>query len=94
MVFDPDAAYFQGHFPGFPLLPGVVQLGVAHHFAERLLGRELVLKMVKKMKFSGVVRPAEVVHLSLTIVAEGTVAYSYRKRETVCASGIMEFQGA
>ena len=91
LVFDPDAVYFQGHFPGFPLLPGVVQLGTAHHFAERLLGREIVLKTVKKMKFSSVVRPTEVVHLSLTIVAEGTVAYSYRKHETVCASGIMEF---
>ena len=91
LVFDPDAAYFQGHFPGFPLLPGVVQLGVAHHLAERLLGREIILKTVKKMKFSGVVGPAEVIHLSLTIAAEGAVAYSYRKRETVCASGIMEF---
>ena len=91
LVFDPDAVYFQGHFPGFPLLPGVVQLGVAHHFAERLLGREIVLKTVKKMKFSSVVRPTEVVHLSLTLAAEGAVAYSYRKHETVCASGIMEF---
>ena len=94
LVFDPDAAYFQGHFPGFPLLPGVVQLGVAHHFAERFLGREIVLKTVKKMKFSGMVHPTEVVHLSLILVAERTVAYTYRKRDTVCASGTMEFQGA
>ncbi len=64
---------------------------MAHHFAERLLGRELVLKTVKKMKFSSVVRPTEVVHLSLTLATEGAVAYSYRKHETVCASGIMEF---
>ena len=44
------------------------------------------------MKFSDVVRPAEVIHLSLTVAAEGAVAYTYRKREKVCASaGMMEF---
>ena len=58
----------------------------------RELGREIVLKTVKKMKFSDVVRPAEVIHLSLTVAAEGAVAYTYRKREKVCASaGMMEF---
>ncbi len=91
LVFDPDALCFQGHFPNFPVLAGVVQLGTAHHFAEQLLRREIVVRTVRKMKFSGVVRPAEVVHLSLTVPGDGAVSYVYRKRDTVCASGVMEF---
>ena len=91
MVFDPDAAYFEGHFPGFPIFAGVVQLGMAHHFAEQLLKRQIVLKTVKKMKFTGVVRPGEVIHLSLAANVDGEVAYTYRRRDVACASGIMVF---
>ena len=91
LVFDPDAVYFQGHFPGFPLLAGVVELGVAHHFAEALLGRALVLKTVRKMKFSGMVHPGEVVRLSLKCASPGSVSYRYQKQEAICASGVMEF---
>ena len=90
MVFDPDASYFQGHFPEFPILAGVVQLGTAHHFAEQLLKRSLPLKTVKKMKFTGVVRPGEIVHLTLVVKADGSVAYTYNKGDVICASGIMQ----
>ncbi len=94
MVFDPDAVYFQGHFPGFPVLAGVVQLGTAHHFAEWLLRRRITLQAVKKMKFSGVVRPGDVVRLTLTVRAEGEVAYVYAKGDRVCATGVMSFGAA
>ena len=91
MVFDPDAIYFQGHFPGFPLLAGVVQLGVAHHFAELLLRREIVLVAVKKMKFTGIVQPGEKVVFSLETRSLSEVAYTYRKKNAVCASGVLVF---
>ena len=91
MVFDPDAPYFQGHFPGFPILAGVVQLGTAHHFAEYLLKRRITLKTVKKVKFTGVVVPGEIVHLTLVVKADGDVAYTYQKKGAVCASGVMAF---
>lgn len=90
MVFDPDAAYFQGHFPEFPILAGVVQLGTAHRFAEQLLKRQLPLKTVKKMKFTSVVRPGEIVHLTLVVKTENEIAYLYRKGDMVCASGVMQ----
>ena len=91
MVFDPDAAYFQGHFPGFPVLAGVVQLGIAHRFAEQLTRRKITLKTVKKMKFTGIVQPSEVVCLTLSIRGEHEISYTYRKGEAVCASGVMEY---
>lgn len=91
LVFDADAAYFQGHFPGFAVLPGVVQLGLAHHYAERLLGRGLPLASVRKMKFTGVVVPGTRVRLTLTRKSESEVSYEYRKGEVPCSSGVMCF---
>ena len=90
-TFDRDAAYFGGHFPGFPVLPGVVQLGMAHHFAELFMRRERPLRTVKKMKFSRVVVPAETVRFTLTKRSEDEYAYEYRKGEALCSSGVLCF---
>lgn len=91
LVFDADAPYFEGHFPGFAVLPGVVQLGLAQHFAEVFLRRSITLTAVKKMKFTRVVVPGDTVGLTLTRKGDGEVCYEYRKGEDVCASGVMCF---
>ena len=91
LVFDADAPYFGGHFPGFPVLPGVVQLGMAVHFAELMLRRELRLTAVKKMKFTGVVVPGVTVRLTLARRSENEVSYEYRRGEASCSSGLLCF---
>src|SRR5690242_4306687 len=35
-----DLIYFAGHFPDFPLLPGVVQLDWAIHYAKLIFGMQ------------------------------------------------------
>ena len=91
LTFDRDAAYFEGHFPEFAVLPGVVQLGTAHRLAEAFFGRSRPLRMVKKMKFSHVVQPGETVHFTLTKKTDDEFAYDYRKGDVPCASGVLCF---
>ena len=91
LVFDADAPYFGGHFPGFAVLPGVVQLGIARHFAEQFLRRAFTLASVKKMKFTHVVVPGVCVRLTLTRLSDHEISYEYRKGEAACASGVMCF---
>ena len=91
LVFDADAPYFKGHFPGFAVLPGVVQLGMAQHFAESFLRRPFTVKAVKKVKFTRVVVPRERVRLTLTRKAENEIAYEYAKGDVTCSSGVMCF---
>lgn len=91
LTFDRDAAYFQGHFPDIAVLPGVIQLGTAHHLAEAFIGRARPLRMVKKMKFSHVLRPGETVHFTLTKKTDDEFAYDYRKGDLPCASGVLCF---
>ena len=91
LSFDRDAAYFQGHFPDFAVLPGVIQLGTAHRLAEAFIGRVRPLRMVKKMKFSHVLRPGETVHFTLTKKTDDEFIYDYRKGDVPCASGVLCF---
>ena len=91
LTFDPGAPYFQGHFPGFPILPGVAQLGLAERLAERLLGRSATLTCVKKMKFMHVVEPNVDISLRLVRKGESEVAYEFKRGEALCSSGVLQF---
>ena len=91
LVFDAGAPYFGGHFDGFPVLPGVVQLGMATHFAGLFLRRELTLDAVKKMKFTNVVTPGMRVRLTLARTSDHEMSCEYRRGETTCSSGILCF---
>ena len=91
LTFDRDAAYFQGHFPDFAILPGVAQLGTAHHLAEAFIGCARPLRMVKKVKFSHVIQPGDTVHFTLTKKTDDEFIYDYRKGDVLCASGVLCF---
>lgn len=86
-TFLPDAIYFRGHFPTFPLLPGVVQLHFAHFFAQKFFNKILKISVVKKLKFSAMIFPGETVRLELHD-APTQVAFSFKKGDTLCSSGI------
>lgn len=91
LKFDGTEKFFDGHFPGFPILPGVVQLAEAQRHAFRMMGREAVLKSVKKMKFVHVIRPGDEVTLELEEKGKGEIAYSFAKGGVPCSSGVLVF---
>ena len=91
LVFDSSARYFQGHFDGFPVLAGVVQLGVARRLVERWVGRAMELSSVKRLKFSRVVRPGETVRLALSKKKDSEFSFEYSKGGLPCASGVLCF---
>jgi 3-hydroxymyristoyl/3-hydroxydecanoyl-(acyl carrier protein) dehydratase len=88
-TFDPKAPYFKGHFPNFSILPGVVQLGIAHHFAQAFLRRDFTIGCVKKMKFSRPILPGERIRFSLEKKSEDELGYTYAKGEAICSSGCL-----
>jgi len=60
-VFAEDFLGFAGHFPGFPVLPAVVQVLVAQMVVEATSGRRLRLTALDNAKFLIQLRPQEVI---------------------------------
>ena len=89
-TFDLNAPYFKGHFPNFAVLPGVVQLGLAHHFAEAFLRKDFALGCVKKMKFSRPILPGERIRFTLEKRADNELGYTYAKGDAICSSGTIQ----
>jgi len=51
--------YYNGHFPGFPVLPAVAQIHIIMYFVSRFFGAEKKtgLSEIKRAKFTNIIRP-------------------------------------
>ena len=68
---------YRGHFPGNPILAGIVQLSFIRRLAERRLGRPLRLAGVRRIKYLRTITPDMPVTLSLELEpAESEEAWS------------------
>lgn len=82
-----DHPAFPGHFPGRPIVPGVVLLDQAILFAEELLGTEVGHWQVGTAKFLSPVGPAETLVFSLQPTPRGALAFTVRSGARDVASG-------
>jgi 3-hydroxyacyl-[acyl-carrier-protein] dehydratase len=63
--FGSDDPIFAGHFPSYPLLPGIFQLEMSRSAAEWALQCSLVLREIRKAKFQRPILPTEIVRVEL-----------------------------
>ena len=68
-VFHPDEEFFQDHFPGFPVVPGVLVMESLAQLSGKLIGYSVrknrgdwpfpILSMMHKVKFRKFIRPGQ-----------------------------------
>ena len=78
---------FAGHFPGRPIVPGVVLLDQAMLFAEPLSGQADCHWQISNAKFLSPVSPGETLHFTLQQKPNGSIAFSVHAAERPVASG-------
>ena len=78
---------FAGHFPGRPIVPGVVLLDQALLFAERLHAVPTASWQVGNAKFLSPVGPGETLSFMLQTGASGSIAFSVHTAGRMVASG-------
>ncbi|WP_256808361.1 acyl-CoA synthetase family protein [Pseudomonas siliginis] len=84
----PDLAYFSGHFPKAPVLPGVVQVEWALNLGRQLLKLDGGFAGMEVLKFQQLVRPGDEIQLHLRFDAErGKLYFAYRNDTATCSSG-------
>jgi acyl-coenzyme A synthetase/AMP-(fatty) acid ligase/3-hydroxymyristoyl/3-hydroxydecanoyl-(acyl carrier protein) dehydratase len=83
-----DLAHFPGHFPGTPILPGVVQVDWAMNLAQRLMDLPPRFAGMEVLKFQQLVRPGDRISLTLRFDPERSkLHFAYRNGEAACSSG-------
>lgn len=76
-----------GHFPGAPILPGVVLLDEAVRVIERQLGGQAVCWRIASVKFLSPAAPGEPLTLEHERLAGGGVRFSIVSGERLVATG-------
>lgn len=95
----PELAHFEGHFPGLPLLPGVVLIDWATRFAAEQASRDPMLRpwvsapsTLQQVKFSAPVLPGTRFDLTLTFDATRLrVHYAYEGAKGMAATGYLAY---
>ena len=86
-----ESGWFDGHFPGHPVLPGIAQLAMVFDVIQGALGVPARVLEVSRVRFKQMIRPED----RLTVSAEprpgrpGTYAFRITKGEEVVCSGTM-----
>jgi 3-hydroxymyristoyl/3-hydroxydecanoyl-(acyl carrier protein) dehydratase len=84
-----DHPAFAGHFPGSPIVPGVVLLDEALDTIARELGLSLERCTLPAVKFKSVVRPGQRVTLRFEVSAPGNVRFELTTAGQLVASGML-----
>ena len=83
----PDHPSLPGHFPGFPIVPGVVLLDETLHAIERLQGADEASWHIGTVKFHHVVRAGEQLRLTFEWPTDAPLHFELRTARTLIASG-------
>ncbi len=89
----PALDHFAGHFPGLPILPGVVQVDWAIRLASEHVAAARAIESVDRLKFMAPVPPGAVLELRLAHdAARRRVQFAYRINGRDCASGAIVYR--
>lgn len=88
---DAHLSWFQGHFPGHPVLPGIVQLYWASSFARCAWSHLPATGAIDNLKFQRLVRPGAELELQLDFDGSKWLRFQYFEGQHHCSQGRLQF---
>lgn len=92
LTVPPGLPFFEGHFPGHPILPGVVALDWMMRAAERFLDRPLAGVELLNVKFQVVILPGAELVLTVDAKPGGRLQAAIRSEAGTHASALIPAQ--
>ena len=101
-VFSGEEEFFAGHYPGFPLVPGVLLCEAAMQSGAILLSRHLaglegkvpVATRMNDVRFKRIVRPGETIRMEIDLTERLADAFFLQAKVTVDGKVAVRFQFA
>ena len=87
-----DSHWFDGHFPGEPILPGVAQIGMVIDAIRQAQNQDLKVSGVRRVRFKRIIRPDDQLKIIAAPLKQNAGAYSFRimvEDEAACSGVVM-----
>ena len=91
MSVPPELIWFQGHFPGTPVLPGVVQLHWAVEASREKFGFENAPLEILRLKFKNIISPPMNLTMKLTRTRENEVQFDFSSTDLLHSEGRIRY---
>lgn len=89
-----DHPVFAGHFPGTPIVPGVMLLDQVIHAVASTTDATFAGFEIRSAKFLSAARPADELIIEFRLASNGTIRFEVRAGARCCASGDLLYQEA
>lgn len=88
-----DLFWFQGHFPDYPILPGVAQIHWVMYYSHIYFPNNLSFIGMERIKFQGIILPNTHVRLELIWNTEtNKLEFSFHETNLLKSQGKIKFQ--
>jgi 3-hydroxyacyl-[acyl-carrier-protein] dehydratase len=80
-TLEPGSSWFDGHFPGTPILPGIAQISLAFDAIQehsKRKGKPLALSGVSRVRFRQFIKPGDSVQVTAAPDREDPDLYKFR----------------
>ena len=93
---DKKHSIFEGHFPNHPVTPGVCTMQIIKELSENHLGKNLMLKTARNVKFMAIINPEEndEVRFDLTFDSNDSEEISVRATVSIDENPALKFGGS
>lgn len=90
----PDSRWFQGHFPGEPILPGVALIEMVYEITCRAQGAGRLMQGLRRVRFKQIIRPHDILDITISFMDgdEAKSSFQVLLAGEVVSSGHMIFQ--
>jgi 3-hydroxymyristoyl/3-hydroxydecanoyl-(acyl carrier protein) dehydratase len=89
-----DHPSLDGHFPGRPVVPGVVLLDHAFAVIRDALGCDTTVVRLRKVKFVSPLLPGQPVAVNFRRIGDTAVAFDCRTADRPIATGTLDLSGS
>lgn len=90
LVLDPAWIWFDGHFPGRPIFPGIAEVHLAVSWAQRLWRWQPATSHMRRLKFMRTLHPEDRLRLVLERSVEAdTLSFRYYRAGAIVGEGVI-----
>ena len=93
LTFLGDSAYFVGHFPNFPILPGVIQMHFVFMYIKNFFNVSANAFDVIKLKYTSLILPDVTTHFELVRLEKNEFSFVFSQKGKVCSAGKIVIRG-